>query len=97
MKKSELVERMAQRFPHLTLNDHRIVVAHLLEGMTDALKSGRRVEVRGFGSFSVHFRPAKQGRNPRSGDLVEIAAKHMPHFKQGKVLLESVQSETLPD
>jgi integration host factor subunit beta len=67
-----------------------LAVKHILELMSEALASGERIEIRGFGSFSLHFRPPRMGRNPKTGDSVALAGKHVPHFKPGKDLRERV-------
>jgi integration host factor subunit beta len=84
MIKSELVGKLAAENPHLTRGDVERVVASILAAMGDALAEGRRVELRGFGAFSVRARPARDGRNPRTGETVAVAAKAAPLFKAGK-------------
>ncbi|NEX92427.1 integration host factor subunit beta [Caulobacter sp. 17J65-9] len=88
MIKSELIARLAAEHPHLTHRDIERVVNIILDGMVDALESGGRVELRGFGAFSVRSRPARAGRNPRTGETVSVPAKHVPFFKSGKELRE---------
>ena len=90
MTKSELIEILAQRQAHLKADDVDLAVKTLLEMMSDALARGDRIEIRGFGSFSLHFRPARIGRNPKTGDSVALTGKHVPHFKPGKELRERV-------
>jgi integration host factor subunit beta len=90
MTKSELIEILAQRQGHLKADDVDLSVKTLLEMMSDALSHGDRIEIRGFGSFSLHFRPARIGRNPKTGDSVSLTGKHVPHFKPGKELRERV-------
>jgi integration host factor subunit beta len=90
MTKSELIEALAARQPHLKPEDVEFAVRSLLEMMSDALTNGQRIEVRGFGSFSLHFRPPRMGRNPKTGESVELPGKHVPHFKPGKELRERV-------
>ena len=90
MTKSELIEILAQRQAHLKVDDVDLAVKTLLEMMSDALAQGDRIEIRGFGSFSLHFRPARIGRNPKTGDSVALSGKHVPHFKPGKELRERV-------
>ncbi|MEO5596739.1 MAG: integration host factor subunit beta [Lysobacteraceae bacterium] len=80
------------RQAHLKADDVDLAVKTLLELMSDALAHGERIEVRGFGSFSLHFRPARIGRNPKTGDSVALPGKHVPHFKPGKELRECVNS-----
>ena len=90
MTKSELIDILAQRQAHLKADDVDLAVKTLLEMMSDALAHGDRIEIRGFGSFSLHFRPARIGRNPKTGDSVALTGKHVPHFKPGKELRERV-------
>ena len=92
MTKSELIEIIAQKQKHLPGKDVELAVKHLLEIMSDALADGQRIEIRGFGSFSLHFRPPRQGRNPKTGDAVSLAGKHVPHFKPGKDIRERVNA-----
>jgi integration host factor subunit beta len=86
--KSELVQRIADRNPHLYLRDVENIVNAILDEVTDALSRGDRVELRGFGAFSVKKRDARVGRNPRTGDHVEVDEKFVPFFKTGKELRE---------
>ena len=90
MTKSELIDILAQRQAHLKADDVDLAVKTLLEMMSDALARGDRIEIRGFGSISLHFRPARIGRNPKTGDSVALEGKHVPHFKPGKELRERV-------
>ncbi len=90
MTKSELVERMARLQDQLSVRDIELAVKTLLEQMTQTLAEGRRIEVRGFGSFSLSQRAARMGRNPKTGEAVELPAKQVPHFKPGKELRERV-------
>lgn len=90
MTKSELIEALALRQPHLKPEDVELAVKGLLEMMGDSLAMGQRIEVRGFGSFSLHFRPPRIGRNPKTGESVELPGKYVPHFKPGKELRERV-------
>ena len=90
MTKSELIELLARRQPHLKADDVDLSVKSLLQMMGSALAGGDRIEVRGFGSFSLHFRPPRTGRNPKTGDAVALPGKHVPHFKPGKELRERV-------
>lgn len=94
MTRSDLVEELAARFVQLTQRDAEVAVKTLLEALGDALVQGQRIEVRGFGSFSVTQRAPRLGRNPRSGEAVAIPAKRVPHFKPGKALRESVDHRT---
>lgn len=90
MTRSDLVNALAERFTQLTHRDTEYAVKTLLEAMADALAKGHRIEIRGFGSFSVTRRPPRTGRNPRSGALVSVPEKRVPHFKAGKALREDV-------
>jgi len=93
MTKSELIARLAERNPRLVARDADEAVNTMLESMTDALASGQRIEIRGFGSFALNYRPPRVGRNPKSGDRVQVPAKYVPHFKAGKELRERVDGE----
>ena len=90
MTKSELIEILTQRQAHLKADDVDLAVKSLLEMMATSLAHGDRIEIRGFGSFSLHFRPPRTGRNPTTGDAVALPGKHVPHFKPGKELRERV-------
>ncbi len=90
MTKSELIEAIASKQPHLAHKDVEDAVKTMLEHMSESLAGGNRIEVRGFGSFSLHYRPARMGRNPKTGDPVALPAKYVPHFKPGKELRERV-------
>lgn len=92
MMKSELIELMARKQSHLAYKDVELAVKSLLEQMSHSLANGDRIEIRGFGSFSLHFRPPRAGRNPKTGDSVSLPGKHVPHFKPGKELRERVNS-----
>ena len=92
MIKSELIDRLAEANPHLYHRDVERVVNTILDGITDALAEGDRVELRGFGAFSVRQRPARTGRNPRTGESVSVKEKHVPFFKTGKELRERVDA-----
>src|SRR5438477_1396877 len=86
MTKSELVQRLAEANPHLYQRDVEVIVTAIFDEIAAALARGDRVELRGFGAFSVKRRDARVGRNPRTGDSVEVAEKHVPFFKTGKLL-----------
>lgn len=86
MTRSELIATLAQRFPGLMLKDADVSVKEILEAISDTLAKGHRVEIRGFGSFALTYRPPRIGRNPKTGEKVEIGAKYTPHFKAGKEL-----------
>ena len=90
MTKSELIARLAERFPQLVAKDADLSVKMILDAMTEALASGDRIEIRGFGSFSLNYRPPRTGRNPKTGSKVQVPAKYVPHFKAGKELRERV-------
>jgi len=90
MTKSELVEKLAARFPQLLLRDADISVKTILDAMSEALADGHRIEIRGFGSFGLNKRPPRVGRNPKSGERVLVPEKRVPHFKAGKELRERV-------
>ena len=97
MTKSELIARLAERNPRLVARDADEAVNTMLEAMTDALAGGQRIEIRGFGSFALNYRPPRVGRNPKSGDRVQVPAKYVPHFKAGKELRERVDGEEADD
>ncbi len=90
MTKSELIEALAVKQNQLTQKDIDAATKTLLEHMSQALAAGERIEIRGFGSFSLHHRPARTGRNPKTGETVNLPAKHVPHFKPGKELRDRV-------
>jgi len=92
MTKSELIEQIAMRQPELSVKEVETAVRIILDDMTDALASGGRVEIRGFGSFSLHYREPRIGRNPKTGDPVDLEGKYVPHFKPGKELREQVDA-----
>jgi integration host factor subunit beta len=94
MTKSELIELLAAKQKHLPTKDVELAVKQVLEIMSDALSEGERIEIRGFGSFSLHYRSARQGRNPKTGDAVALSGKYVPHFKPGKELRERVDAST---
>ncbi len=88
--KSELIEKLTLKQGHLAYKDIELSVKSLLEQMSHTLATGDRIEIRGFGSFSLHYRPARVGRNPKTGDAVTLTGKYVPHFKPGKELRERV-------
>lgn len=94
MNRSDLIDEMAARFGSLTRNDTDLAVNTVLDAVGNALVTGRHIEIRGFGSFSVNHRPARIGRNPRNGESVAIPEKRVVHFKPGKALRESVDKRT---
>ena len=84
MTRSELVEALTRKQSHLDGQDVELSVERMLEHMSQALAGGERIEIRGFGSFSLHFRHPRMGRNPKTGESVALAGRHVPHFKPGK-------------
>jgi integration host factor subunit beta len=90
MTKSELIEAIARKQTHLAYKDVELSVKTMLEHMSHTLAAGDRIEIRGFGSFSLHYRPPRIGRNPKTGDAVALPGKYVPHFKPGKELRERV-------
>ncbi len=94
MTKSELIQKLAERNPHLFLRDIEKIVDTIFEDITAALVRGDRVELRGFGAFSVKHREARTGRNPRTGETVHVEAKRLPFFKTGKALRERLNGES---
>ena len=92
MTKSELIDLIGRKQRHLPAKDVELAVKHILEVMSDSLSAGERIEIRGFGSFSLHYRPPRMGRNPKTGEAVALSGKHVPHFKPGKDLRERVNA-----
>lgn len=92
MTKSELIEALARQQPHLAIKDVELAVKCIIEKMNHALSTGDRIEIRGFGSFSLHMRPPRMGRNPKTGESVALAKKYVPHFKPGKELRDRVDN-----
>jgi integration host factor subunit beta len=90
MIKSELVARIAEAYPHLMHKDAERIVSTVFDEIAKALSAGDRVELRGFGAFSVKARPARTGRNPRTGESVAVDEKRVPYFKTGKELREKL-------
>ncbi len=90
MTKSELIERIADRQEQLSVKDIELAVKTMLEHMSQILSSGERIEIRGFGSFSLHYREPRVGRNPKTGELVQLSGKYVPHFKPGKEMRDRV-------
>ncbi|WP_259370078.1 integration host factor subunit beta [Caldimonas taiwanensis] len=95
MTRSDLVNQLAERFSQLTHRDTEFAVKTMLDAMAEALARGHRIEIRGFGSFSINRRPPRMGRNPRSGEQVLIPEKLVPHFKPGKALREAVDRQPI--
>lgn len=94
MTKSELIEALAKKQPHLALKDVELAVKCIVEKMNQALSSGERIEIRGFGSFCLHVRPPRMGRNPKTGESVALSKKYVPHFKPGKELRDRVDASS---
>lgn len=92
MTKSELIARLADHYPQLVAKDAEFVVKTILDAMITTLVNGRRIEIRGFGSFGINYRPPRTGRNPKSGEKVPVPEKYVPHFKAGRELRKRVDS-----
>ena len=92
MTKSEVIDQLADIQQHLAHLDVELAVKSILEQMSSSLSSGERIEIRGFGSFSLHYRAPRMGRNPKTGEAVALPGKHVPHFKPGKALRERVNN-----
>ena len=92
MTKSDLIERVAERVPQISKKDTELVVNTIFDSMTEALRGSDRIEIRGFGSFQVKVREAREGRNPKTGEEVRIPAKRTPFFKVGKELKERIDA-----
>ncbi len=90
MTRSDLIAKLAEHYPQLLVKDVELAVRVVLDTMSSALSRGGRIEIRGFGSFALNYRPPRTGRNPKSGDRVQVPAKYVPHFKAGKELRERV-------
>jgi integration host factor subunit beta len=97
MTKSELIDKLSANQRHLAHLDVELAVKSILEQMSAALSTGDRIEIRGFGSFSLHFRAPRMGRNPKTGEAVALPGKHVPHFKPGKMLRERVDLPSQTD
>lgn len=97
MTKSELIEYIAERQDQLSIKDVELAVKLVLEHMSKVLASGERIEIRGFGSFSLHYRAPRMGRNPKTGDSVQLAGKYVPHFKPGKEMRDRVNESLQND
>lgn len=93
MTKSDLIERLTEQYQHLSAKEVETAVKEILEQMAVTLESGDRIEIRGFGSFSLHYRAPRQGRNPKTGEKVALSGKYVPHFKPGKELRERVNPQ----
>ena len=94
MTKSELIELLSRRQTQLAYRDVELAVKTILEHMANTLSNGERIEIRGFGSFALHYRPPRVGRNPKSGEPVSLPAKYVPHFKPGKEMRERIDNST---
>lgn|SRR3990167_803546 len=92
MVKSELIAQIANKQSHLSIKDIELGVNHLIDRMSDSLGDGHRIEIRGFGSFCLHYRPSRKAHNPKTGARVYTAAKYTPHFKPGKDLRDRVNA-----
>lgn len=92
MTRAELIQKIATRYPQLTATDVDMAVRVIMDAMSRALSKGGRIEVRGFGSFGINYRPPRKGRNPKTGASVMVQAKYMPHFKAGKELRDRVDN-----
>lgn len=92
MTRAELIQKIATRYPQLTATDVDMAVRVIMDAMSRALSKGGRIEVRGFGSFGINYRPPRKGRNPKTGTSVMVPAKYMPHFKAGKELRDRVDN-----
>ena len=90
MTKSELIDKIASSYTDVPYKSIETAVKSMIEQMAQALSSGQRIEIRGFGSFSLHYRKPRRGRNPKTGNAVELSGKHVPYFKPGKELRERV-------
>ena len=90
MTRSDLIAKLAERYSQLVAKDAELAVKVILDAMAAALARGGRIEIRGFGSFALNYRPPRTGRNPKSGEKVQVPAKYVPHFKAGKELRERV-------
>ena len=92
MTKSELISKLAMRYSQLVTKDAELAVKTILDAMGESLSQGERIEIRGFGSFSLNYRPPRVGRNPKTGGKVSVPEKYVPHFKASKELRERVDA-----
>ena len=97
MTKSELIEKIGAAQAQLPMRDIELAVKTMIEHMSQTLAQGRRIEIRGFGSFSLHYRAPRIGRNPKTGESVGLSGKYVPHFKPGKNLRERVNAGMVRD
>ena len=95
MTKSELIDRLAAQFPQLVAKDAELAVKMILDAMAESLAKGERIEIRGFGSFGLNYRPPRTGRNPKSGEKVQVPAKYVPHWLRS-ILRKFTQSMIVP-
>ena len=93
MTKSEMIVKLAARYPQLVAKDAELAVKMILDATTKSLAQCNRIEIRGFGSFGLNYRPPRVGRNPKSGERVKVPEKYVPHFKAGKELRERVDNK----
>ena len=93
MNRSDLISRLAELQPQLKLSDAELSVKAILEALSSTLSKNGRIEIRGFGSFALNYKPPRKGRNPKNGEKVQVDAKYVPHFKPGKELRERVDCE----
>ena len=96
MTRSELIAALSRRFPQLLLQDADTAVKEIFSAISNSLAQGRRVEIRGFGAFSLNYRPPLMGRNPKTGEKIPVSARYVPHFKAGKELRENVAISVAP-
>ena len=96
MTRSELIDRLAGRFPLLTTKDVEAAVKEMAEAIGRTLVQGSRVEIRGFGSFTINYRSPRMGRNPKTGEPVSVLGKWVPHFKPGKEMRERIDDSAIP-
>ena len=92
MARAELIQQLARRFPQLEARDADFAVREIFEAISEALAKNRRVEIRGFGSFALNYRPPRNGRNPKTGETVRVREKWVPHFKAGKEMRERIDA-----
>ena len=92
MTRSDLIDRLAELHPQLQLKDAELAARTILDALSTTLSKGDRIEIRGFGSFGLNYKPPRQGRNPKTGTKVKVPAKYVPHFKAGKELRERVDA-----
>jgi integration host factor subunit beta len=90
MNRSDITKKLAEQHPQLTAKDIKLAVKFIFDSMSSSLEKGGRIEIRGFGSLGLNYRPSRKGRNPKTGEAVMVPAKYVPHFKPGKELRERV-------